>query len=95
MTGDAGDEAYNENPAPSRDASYPIHLHNSICQDTSPARCHTANEIKASIALLEIKSGIPCAEKINTSRIESSLEHTQNDAKSRHDLPVRYKTKSL
>ena len=69
---------YNENPSPTREIVSAVHLHETICKNTTESRSHTANEIKYCVTFLKFITWIPCAQEVNAARVESSFKAAKN-----------------
>lgn len=65
----------------------------SVCENTSQARCNGAHEIEYGISFLGVIARIPRRYQIDAARKESCFEHTKNQAKHDQDSPPLYKAK--
>ena len=78
---------YDEDPPPPLQVCFPVELHESIGEDPAECRSHAADQVKPSIALLQLVARVPCAEKIDAAGIETGLEDAEDDAQDGHHVP--------
>ena len=90
-----GNGTYDEDPAPSREISKAVHLHDSVREDTGKSRRHATDEVEDCVALLQLEACVPAGKQVCAAGEETGFEDTEDYTEAEHLVPFLDKAKAL